>query len=109
MLRFWLKKGVSGFRVDAVPHVFEIAADADGNYPDEPRNDWVTDPDDYGYVDHIYTTNQPETVQLVYEWRKVLDDYRAKNGGEERFILKEVFRCLKNNENFFCVFQNSYD
>ncbi|XP_055857371.1 maltase A3-like [Episyrphus balteatus] len=89
VLRFWLKKGVSGFRVDAVPHVFEIAADVNGNYLDEPRNDWVTDPDDYGYVDHIYTTNQPETVQLVYEWRKVLDDFRAENGGEERILMIE--------------------
>lgn len=89
VLRFWLKKGVSGFRVDAVPHIFEIAADSNKNYPNEPRNNWVTDPDDYGYLEHIYTTNQPETVQLVYEWRKILDDFKDEYGGEERILMIE--------------------
>lgn len=35
VLRFWLDKGVDGFRVDAVQHLFEIDKDQDGNYPDE--------------------------------------------------------------------------
>lgn len=94
VLRFWLKRGVSGFRVDAVPHVFEIAADGNGNFPNEPRNNWVTDPDDYGYLDHIYTTNQPETIDLVYEWRKVLDGFRAENGGEERILMIESWSSI---------------
>lgn len=35
VLRFWLDKGVDGFRVDAVQHLFEVDTDEDGNYPDE--------------------------------------------------------------------------
>ncbi|XP_073814044.1 maltase A4 [Musca autumnalis] len=91
ILRFWLRKGIDGFRVDAIYHAFEIAPDAEGNYPDEPRNDWTDDPDDYGYVHHIYTVDQPETPHLVYEWRQVLDDFRKENGGDERILMVETW------------------
>ncbi|XP_036333119.1 maltase A3-like [Rhagoletis pomonella] len=91
VLRFWLGRGVAGFRIDAVPFAFEIAPDAKGNWPDEPRNDWVIDPDDYNYVKHIYTVDQPETLDLVYEWRRVLDEFQKENGGDERVMLTEAY------------------
>ncbi|XP_055921204.1 maltase A3-like [Eupeodes corollae] len=91
ILRFWLKKGVAGFRCDAVPNVFEVAPDAEGNYPDEPVNEWVTDPEDYGYTKHIYTNDQPETINLVYEWRQVLDDFKAEHGGDDRILMIETW------------------
>lgn len=50
VLQFWMEKGVSGFRVDAINHMFESP-----NFEDEPVNSWVDDPDSYDYVDHIYT------------------------------------------------------
>ncbi|EDW00815.1 maltase A3 [Drosophila grimshawi] len=88
VLRFWLSKGVAGFRIDAVPSLFEIAPDAEGQYRDEPRNDWVNDPDDYGYLQHIYTVDQPETIAMVYEWRAVLDEF---HDGAERILLAESY------------------
>uniref|UniRef100_A0A1I8Q722 alpha-glucosidase n=1 Tax=Stomoxys calcitrans TaxID=35570 RepID=A0A1I8Q722_STOCA len=91
VLRFWLEKGVHGFRVDAIYHAFEIEADADGNYPDEPRNDWNNDPEDYGYTQHIYTVDQPETPHLVYEWREILDKFQQDHGGEERVLMVETW------------------
>lgn len=80
-----MNKGVAGFRIDAVPFVFEIPPDAAG-YRDEPRNDWVNDPDDYGYLQHIYTVDQPETISLVYEWRAVLDEFAG-----DRILLAETY------------------
>ncbi|KAH8277801.1 hypothetical protein KR018_007656 [Drosophila ironensis] len=91
VLRFWLAKGVSGFRIDAVPHVFEIAPDAQGQYSDEPRNDWNNDPEDYGYLQHVYTVDQPETIDLVYSWRAVLDSFAREHGGEERILMAETY------------------
>ncbi|EDW10123.2 maltase A3 [Drosophila mojavensis] len=94
VLRFWLRKGVYGFRIDAVPHVFEIAPDKDGNYPDEPRNEYVSDPEDYSYLQHIYTTNQPETIDLVYQFREVIEEMNAELGGDDRVLLTEAYAPL---------------
>ncbi|XP_030384957.1 maltase A3 [Scaptodrosophila lebanonensis] len=91
VLRFWLAKGVDGFRVDAIYHAFEVAPDANGNYPDEPRNDWTDDPDEYGYTHKIYTVDQPETPHLVYEWRKILEQFQKDNGGDERVLMVETW------------------
>lgn len=53
VLLFWLNKGVAGFRVDAINHMFE-----DQRYLDEPRNQFNTDPNSYDYLTHIYTKDQ---------------------------------------------------
>uniref|UniRef100_A0A1I8NRV1 alpha-glucosidase n=1 Tax=Stomoxys calcitrans TaxID=35570 RepID=A0A1I8NRV1_STOCA len=94
VFRFWLRRGASGFRVDAVPNVFEIAPDAYGNYPDEPRNPSVNDPEDYMYHEHIYTVNQPETIDIVYQFRQVLEEMDAELGGDERIIMTEAYSPL---------------
>ncbi|TDG41738.1 hypothetical protein AWZ03_011844 [Drosophila navojoa] len=91
VLRFWLEKGVDGFRVDAIYHAFEVEADENGNYPDEPRNDWTDDPDEYGYTHKIYTVDQPETPHLVYEWREILDQFQREHGGDERILMVETW------------------
>lgn len=95
VLKFWLHKGVAGFRIDAVPHIFEVAPDSSGNLPNEPRNPSVNDPDDYGYLSHIYTVDQPETIDLVYQWRKVLDDFKNEFGGEDRILMAETYSPLE--------------
>ncbi|GAB0095460.1 maltase A2-like [Sergentomyia squamirostris] len=79
VLRFWLDRGVDGFRVDAVPNLFEVLP-VDGHYPDEPLSGITTDPDSFDYVQHIYTVDQPETVEMLYQFREVLDEYTRKDG-----------------------------
>lgn len=73
ILRYWLRKGVSGFRIDAVPHLYETKENADGVYDDEPLSG-DCEPGEYCYLDHIHTHDQNETFDLVYEWRAVLDE-----------------------------------
>lgn len=84
VLTFWLDKGVAGFRVDAITHMYETAPDANTNLPDEPLSGFTTDPHDYQYLLHVHTTDQNETFELSYEWRKLLDDYRTQHGGDTK-------------------------
>ena len=78
VLRYWLDLGVDGFRIDAVPYLFEKAKNSLGKYDDEPlsNNANCPDPTRACYLNHIYTQNQPETFDMAYQWRAVLDEYR---------------------------------
>ncbi|XP_017105817.2 maltase A2 [Drosophila bipectinata] len=100
VLKFWLDRGVDGFRIDAVPHIYE-RRDADGSYPDEPISGWSSNPEAYDYHDHIYTKDQPATVDLMYEWRAFLDAYRAENGGDSRVLLAEAYSSVETLSAYF--------
>ncbi|BFG05999.1 maltase A2 [Drosophila madeirensis] len=100
VLKFWLDRGVDGFRIDAVPHIYEYR-NADGSYSDEPVSGWGSNPDAYDYHDHIYTKDQPATVELMYEWRAFLDQYRAENGGDSRVLLAEAFSSVETLSAYF--------
>ncbi|XP_072154415.1 maltase 2 isoform X2 [Bemisia tabaci] len=62
VLKFWVQKGVKGFRLDAVLHLFE-----DESYQDNKEES------------HKYTQNQPET----YDWIKDLRAFLTQLGGED--------------------------
>lgn len=88
VLRFWLKRKVSGFRIDAVENLFEVAPDKDGNYPDEPISGDCDDPQNWCYLKHIHVMDLPETVEMVYQWREVLDE---RDYGESKVMMTEAY------------------
>ncbi|KAG7203430.1 hypothetical protein KM043_013497 [Ampulex compressa] len=85
VVRFWLEKGVDGFRVDAVPHLCE-----DNRFLDEPLTGNTNDPKNYGYTDKVYTKDQPRTYDMVRGWREVADEYTAKDG-VPRIMMMEAY------------------
>lgn len=91
IFEFWLKKGVSGFRIDAIAHLFEIAADENGFLPDEPKSGITEDEFNFSYLDHIYTTEQSETYDVVYDWRDFLDGYKKDNRLQTILLLTESY------------------
>ncbi|XP_055859447.1 maltase A3-like [Episyrphus balteatus] len=91
VLRFWLEIGVAGFRIDAVPMLFEALPDINGRYLDEPPSGITNDPENSDYLKHLYTQDQPETLDMVYQWRTVMDDFQRIHGGDTRVLLIETY------------------
>lgn len=81
VLTFWMDKGVDGFRVDAVKHLYEV----EDLSLDEPLAPGHHNPSDYDSLQHPYTSNQPENLDAVREWRKLLD------ARSEKAFMVEVF------------------
>lgn len=76
ILKFWLDKGVAGFRCDAVPYLFEVEVNSNGLYDDEPLSGQCTDDKDaHCYLKHPKTSDLDETVDMIYQWREVTDGY----------------------------------
>ncbi|XP_055627745.1 probable maltase [Toxorhynchites rutilus septentrionalis] len=95
VLRFWLDKGVDGFRIDAVPYLFENDT-VSGEYPDEPISNKTTDPENPKYLEHYYTQNHELTFDMVFQWRAVLDEYKAKHATDDLVLMAEAYTPLKN-------------
>jgi len=75
IMEFWMDKGVSGFRFDALKYVYENIS-----LPDEPFVPGGTNISDYMDIDHIYTTDQPEIIDTIKEWGAFMDNYsKSKN------------------------------
>lgn len=92
VIRFWLEKGVAGFRVDAIAHLFEVDKELyGGRFPDEPHaGNLEVDSENYGYLNHIYTKDQDETYDMIYQWREVFDEYKEKDG-LARVMMTEAY------------------
>lgn len=74
-----MDRGIAGFRIDAVPFIFETGLE------DEPLSGYEpAASNEYRYLSHIYTMDQPETYELVYSWRKLVDDYSNQKGDFSR-------------------------
>lgn len=77
ILAFWIDRGVVGFRFDAIKHLYESE-----KFLDEPclTDDEVECKTNHDSLNHIYTTDQPENIVIINEWREFIDNYmRSKN------------------------------
>ncbi len=81
VMRFWLDKGVDGFRVDVMWHM--IKDEQFRNNPVNPNyeNHMAT----YEQLIPVYSTDQPEVHDIVRMMRDVLDEY------EERMMIGEIY------------------
>lgn len=70
VMRFWLDKGVDGFRVDVILLLLK-----DSQFRDEPPNPRWDGVDPYDSLRHIYTVNLPEVHDIIRKMRGVLDEY----------------------------------
>jgi len=79
-MRFWLDRGVDGFRVDVIGLMMK-----DPEFRDEPRNPNWDGIAPFGSLNHIYTANLPEVHDLIREMRILLDSY------DDRMMVGETY------------------
>lgn len=81
--RFWLEKGVEGFRLDTVNFYFH-----DPELRDNPpsltgqTSTQFEGEDPYSNQQHIYDKSRPENIGFIRRFRKLLDEYGAFAVGE---------------------------
>jgi alpha-glucosidase len=79
-LRFWLDRGVTGFRLDAITTLFE-----DAQLRNEPEQSGVNAQGD-PIVTRIYTDNLPEVHGVIRRMRKMVEGYPA-----DRVLIGETY------------------
>ena len=80
-LRFWLERGVDGFRIDVLSLLVE-----DDQLRDNPVNPEFREGDwPYLRQHFTYTHDQPKTRELAMRIRKVVDEY-----GDDKVLLAEL-------------------
>ncbi|RVC41126.1 alpha-glucosidase, partial [Mesorhizobium sp. M4A.F.Ca.ET.090.04.2.1] len=78
--RFWLERGVDGFRLDTINFYFHSQGlENNPPLPPEERNDQTAPAvNPYNYQDHIYDKSRPENLGFLERFRALLDEYPAQ-------------------------------
>ncbi|MGK7958307.1 MAG: alpha-glucosidase [Crocosphaera sp.] len=80
VIRFWLDRGVDGFRLDA-----SSVYSKDKFYRYNPVKFGATDKNNYNNQHHLYDKNLPENHQIIREIRNLINDY------DQRVLIGETF------------------
>ena len=84
-MKFWLDRGVAGYRLDAIPTLFE-----DPQQRDEPvlaGTNAQGDPN----LEHIYTDNLPEVHDVIRRMRAMVAKYPSTNYPGDRVLIGETY------------------
>src|SRR3954471_1828483 len=81
VMRFWLRRGVDGFRVDVIWHMIK-----DTEFRDNPPNPKFRpgDPPHHAVVP-LYTADRPEVHDVIAEMRRVVDEFA------DRVLIGEIY------------------
>ncbi len=82
--RFWLKRGVDGFRLDTINFYFaDILLRDNPALPPERRNDSIAPAvNPYNWQDHVHSKNQPENIDFLRRFGAEMVPYNAAAVGE---------------------------
>ena len=86
VMRFWLDRGVAGFRIDALPHVAK-----DERLRNNPQNpNWRPGDPVWKRQLRVYSEDRPEIMEIVKEMRSVADEYDG-----DRVLIGEIYLPLE--------------
>jgi alpha-glucosidase len=81
VMRFWLRRGVDGFRVDVIWHLIKDAQFRDN--PPNPHHHEGRPPNEKLLTQ--YSTDQPEVHEVIAEMRRVTDEF------DSRVLIGEIY------------------
>jgi alpha-glucosidase len=84
-MRFWLDKGVDGFRVDVIGLMMK-----DPDFLDEPLNPNWDGVNPHARLLHVRTENLPEVHGLIQKMREVLDSYNERMMVGETYVPNDM-------------------
>ena len=78
--RFWLERGVDGFRLDTINfYIHDKQLRSNPALPPEQRNANIAPSvNPYNHQEHLYDRNRPENLAFLARFRALLDEYPAK-------------------------------
>ncbi|WP_111561719.1 alpha-glucosidase [Rhizobium sp.] len=78
VVRFWLKRGVDGFRLDTINFYFHDKELRDNPALAPERRNASTAPavNPYNFQEHIYDKNRPENIAFLKRFRAVLEEFQ---------------------------------
>ncbi|KAJ8681090.1 hypothetical protein QAD02_016877 [Eretmocerus hayati] len=85
ILKFWMERGVDGFRVDSADLLLE-----DDQLRDEIEEDDTID-DRYWHIKHDYTRDLNQTHDIIGSWRAVLDDFESHYNSSRKLMILEAY------------------
>jgi alpha-glucosidase len=88
VFRFWLERGVDGFRLDVFNAYFKHA-----DLPDNPPKLGLRG---FDRQRHVHDINQPEMIPLLNEMRRLLDSY------PERYAVGETYLATPEKAASYC-------
>ena len=93
VMRFWLDRGVDGFRIDAITRMIKDAQLRD-NPPATRRPAGSKNLGQYDTQEHLYDKNRPEIHEVIRDFRRLLDGYNERMAiGETHFFdLDELIK-----------------
>lgn len=101
VLTYWMEKGVAGFRIDAIPTLFE-KMNPNGSFPDEPRSyDPNCERNEDCYLKHIYVMDQDPTYDMAYQWRKLVDDFSSSHGVDPKVLMTESYASINLTQKYY--------
>jgi alpha-glucosidase len=81
VMRFWLRKGVDGFRVDVIWHLIK-----DAQFRDNPPNpDFREGRPPHERILPRYSADQPEVHDVIAQMRQVIDEF------DSRVLIGEIY------------------
>jgi alpha-glucosidase len=81
VMRFWLRKGVDGFRVDVIWHLIK-----DAEFRDNPPNpNFLEGRPPHERILTQYSTDQPEVHEVIAQMRRVIDEFEC------RVLIGEIY------------------